>query len=218
MPELPSQGQEQEKPKERTKESEITTNIELWQTLGEKIDLADIQREIDALPEIEGYNFYLYIPKGAKLDRIWEKFAKTNPVKREPLYDLSSWHLKMSRDTRNSYAVAAHYQQEPDDDSLGDNARSSLDWEKTDEQYMTPLEVIIAEMRWHKENGPHLNEKNITICPRSRMSGTVPCLDCNRDNGKVAIFPISLDATTKSMGVRKVITKNTKIESEAAEK
>ena len=143
---------------ERTKKSEIKANVEFWQELGVEVDEADVRAKIEALSEKEGFNFYLYLPQGVKASQLIAEMKERFPA--------WVWRsvgdpdkIKMPRTTKESYAMAARYQQEPDEDSLEENAKSAEDWEKTEDTFMTPAERIVAEMRWHKEKGSHLDEK-----------------------------------------------------------
>jgi len=154
---------------ERTRETEIQANIEFWESLGIEIDEADVRAQIEALPEKEGFEWLHYIPEGVKNSQLIKLMKDRFPVwVWDGVGDPDK--IKMPRDTKTSYAIAARFTQEPDEDSLGEDAKSPLDWEKSGNQFMTPSERMVAELRWQKEQGSHLDEKYYTWCPGSRAA------------------------------------------------
>ena len=208
MPEIPTGNLEQEQSKERTKESEIKDNVEFWKKLGIEVDEADVRREIEAIPEVEGFDWYFYIPQGIEFDKLWDNIGcRKNFDDDESDYEF----FKTPRSTDKSYGIASRYSQEPDEDSLGEKAKSAEDWEKTNDQFMNLLERLIAEMRWSWNNKGYLDEKFITICPGNRsVLGNVVTVEHEGSNLEVCCDdPSTIDAR---MGVRRVITKDTKIE------
>ena len=50
-----------------TKRAEVKTNLEFWQELGVEVNEADIRKKIKNIPEVEGFDHYIYVPKGIKL-------------------------------------------------------------------------------------------------------------------------------------------------------
>ena len=116
------------------------------------------------------------------------------------------------RVAEDSYAVAAHYSQEPDDDSLG----QKKSWQDTCKTYMTATERIVAEMRWFKEHNSHLDEKNRTLCIGTMYKGgyTQHYVDFwfGPIEQKVLMTATQvLPYYPPDHGVREVITKNTKV-------
>lgn len=238
MSELEPTGGEQEKTIERTKESEIKANVDFWQGLGVEVDTEDVQKEIEAVPEVPGFSFYLYMPEGIKFSDVWRKiYAGTQHQESKRNFDEV---LEMPRTAENSYAVAAHFSQTPDKDSLGENAKSAEDWEKTDEKFMTPLERLVAGMRWSQEKGTDMdpietqfnfdldelkegaqlfnNVGTYTLCPGSYWKdetwGKIPSVPLvyhqNRHNLPVSIkHSAAQNAVHPFFGVRRVITTDT---------
>lgn len=191
---------------QRTPETEAQAIVEFYQGIGIEVDPADVRAKIEAKradAEKEGLEAFTYLPKDIKISKLL-KIAKAD-------YPVWVWEgigdpdtIKMPRTTQESYAVAHHYTQEPDEDSLGDKARSGLDWEKTDNSYMGPLERLAFGMRWHKENGTQLDEKYVTLCPGSRAAGgRVPCLSFS--GGRVRLSSDHPGGRGPGWGVRRVV-------------
>lgn len=237
-------AQEREIAPERTRESEIRANIEFWQKesgrLGIKLEEQEVRTAVEALPEKEGYDWIIVVPKGVRIPDalqaatghrgrlITDALQAEMGYRGEPgvYYEyVNSDKIEMPRRSDNTYAIAARYSQEPDRDSLGiRKAKSAEKWENTGEKFMTPLELIIAEGRWHKENKAHLNKKNTTLFPGSRTEdGKVPYSRNIRRS--VPMDPLHgpgyylreviLDSCDPGkrhhrMGVRRVITKESK--------
>ncbi|MDD3774070.1 MAG: hypothetical protein PHW50_02225 [Patescibacteria group bacterium] len=174
-----SQGMEPTEPK-RTRESEIKANIEFWKDLGVEVDPEDVKEKIEELTEVEGKDWYIYVPHKMDLPNLLIKMTDMFPSyspkdyeglitystdvygKPKPIYVFPSLFSPRNA-SKNSYAIAATYQQEPDENSIG--AKDPFEWEKSEEDYMTLLERTIAEMRWFQENKTHLDNKFRTICP-----------------------------------------------------
>jgi hypothetical protein len=195
---------EEAKP-ERTRETEIKSITKFWQELGYEVDESDIQAEIEALPETEKMTRFEFLPKGIKMSEAFQKMSERYPTWS---YTKELDKIKMPRETTESYAISYRDSQEPDEDSLGENAKSALTWEETDEKFMSPLELTVAEMRWHAENGTHLNEKNWTMCPGSRdADGFVPFLDFGPLNGEVDLCDANPGYRSPYLGVRRVVSK-----------
>lgn len=204
---------EQEKP-ERTRETEIKANVEFWQSKGVAISEEEIRQAIEALPEVEGFSWYLVIPKGLKNSEIWRMIENEMRTSTYVIVD----NINMPRITEETYSVAARYSQEPDEDSLGEHAQSACDHEKTQDQFMTPAERMVAELRWFEENDTHLDEDgNITLCPNSRdTNGTVPHLSFNSKEYWERLGTWVHRGRNDRLGVRRVITKDTKVEQETS--
>ena len=71
-PERPEAGEPTEGGEQRTRESEIKANVEFWKELGVDVDEADIRAKIEELPEVEGFDFYIYIPEWVITDQVFE--------------------------------------------------------------------------------------------------------------------------------------------------
>lgn len=214
----PIENPEEAKPKERTKESEIKANVEFWQGLGVEVDEEDVRCEIEAIPEVEGFDWYHYIPKDVKNSEIWDKMAELFDVYKPEYLDQGAINaIQMPRTTEKAYAVASRYSQEPDKESTGDinSDRNIYDWEQTDIEFMSPLERMVAEIRYFQENNSHLDQKNDTTCPGSHipiLSDQTPIF-YKGDDGSTCLgkYP-PRGKNYPDHGVRRVITKDTKIE------
>lgn len=161
--------------------------------------------------------------KGIEVHTLFEKSNKYFPLTLAYEFSNASNIIKPRRiivphKTTNSYAIAAHYRQEPDLDSLEKEARSALDWEKTGYTFMAPLERIIAGMRWHIEKDSSLDgAKYLTMCPGVRTEGDwVPYFIVHTYPGTsypdyTGIGSFHPDSCAECIGVRRVITKDTKV-------
>jgi hypothetical protein len=195
----------------RTRESEIKANLEFWNSLGiegVEIDEDDIKEKISALPEKEGHDFYLYLPEKVISSQLISKMREWHPVDVWGEDNLDQ--MEMPRTTKESYAVAIRHQQEPDADSLGDKAKNAENWEREEGKvnFITPLEYLVAELRYHQEEGQHLDENNWTLCPGSRTAdGGVPFLSFVPSGGKVYLNSYHPGHRFPSLGVRRVVSK-----------
>lgn len=195
---------------ERTRETEIKSNIEFWRSEGIEVNEEEVREAIGALPEIEGFGWYLVMPKGMRNDEIWGMIKAEIPAeRRRSVYEKCLVnYVDAPRTPQKLYAVAARYNQEPDADSLGENAKLSLDYEKDGAQYMTPTEWMVAELRWFRENHTHLDMKNCTLCPNCRTeNGTIPILTSSLVGVPNFIHTeMDVDDIDSKRGVRKVLT------------
>jgi hypothetical protein len=215
----------------RTRESEIKANVEFWEDIGHPISEESIKKAIEEVPEVEGYDWYIVIPKGIQLPDIYELIQKNNFIKQTPMVE-PGWRNMMMNNTNwlsfnklrldssfripessnETYAVAAKFQQEPDADSLGENARSAKDWEKTNDHFMNPIVRLVAGQRYYQETGKYLDQANNTMSPHSvyglsQYAVNIPFVYF--DHGE------QIDAATPYQpfprwGVRRVITKDSK--------
>lgn len=234
-------GDEQEKKEERTRDSEIRANIEFWKSLkwhmsGFEFDEGDIRTKIEALPEKKDYNWYLYMPKGIEIVELWRTLGNelAHYVTHYVSYTVDNAGLEhcgltFPRQSQESYAVAASYSQEPEEDSLGKNAKPAEEWEKIGENFMNPAERIVAEIRWWRKNKNHLDEMNMTLCPGSRtIGGKVPHFTFHstwvtRDvftpsaEGRVIIGAVRSSTKNPALGIRRVIVAEKKVEANKSE-
>lgn len=202
--------------KERTRESEIQANIDLLREKGFEFDEADVRAEIEKVPEVEGFDWYTYIPEGISIYLAFQELNKDTDITFSYGLQDELDNFEMPRASEKAYAVAMRYSQEPDEDTLGPNANTPFKLAETNKQFATPLEVIFAEMRWIKDNGSRLDEKNATIFP-----GTFIKKDYNqimsllmKSRGKRVIFEGwgYKDFKQPEFGARQVITAETKTE------
>lgn len=163
-PETPEAGEPTEGG-ERTRESEIKANVEFWQDLGVEVDEADVRAKIEELPEVEGFDFCIYVPQGIKFSELWQIYVKNADAEPDTIGLMDNIVMPRSND-QSSIAVAMQGKQMTDDfywdqaerERTGDF--TPLKWEKEgkekDHFYITPVEFVIADMRWYKETGFHL--------------------------------------------------------------
>lgn len=222
-PESGPMGHEQEKSIERTRESEIGANVEFWRNFGVEVDESVVRETIEALPEREGYDWYMFIPEGVKTSAVFEKMKESFTAENF-LGDLDK--IRMPRTATEAYAVAARYSQEPDEDSLKSHSKKNEEWENSGENFMTPLERMVAELRWYQENGNHLDEQNMTVCPGTRLRhekapfwvrgdsdywDRTTGMHFDPSRNEVSIFGAPPKGGNPNAGVRRVVTKETKV-------
>lgn len=224
--------------KERTRESEIKANVELWKSLGIDVDEADILSKTESLPEKEGFDWILYIPKGIKNSELYNMIKDHTSIPRNynmgispRIHDIDE--VTMPRDSsESSYAVACRYDDGPDEDSYDHkeedrNAKSPLEWEKIGDQYVTLKERLVAELRWskdwNKESHHHLDRGASTWFPGCRTeSNWVPNIGFNFITTEGSYYRLSqvigsafnigaenIYTTYPGYGVRRVITAET---------
>ena len=113
------EGTETTEINERTRESEIQANVELWRDLGIEVDESDVRAKIEELPEVEGFNWYFYMPKGIKTSEIWtilkEEYNAVELYKVSTV-DIDATTLPRSND-QDSYAIACRYSRDSDPDT-----------------------------------------------------------------------------------------------------
>lgn len=202
---------------ERTKESEIQANIEFWQDLGVEVDPEDVREKIEALPEVEAFDYYVFMPPTSGSLR--EVSERTISLISDGSFTINrnnhgGQRTEMGegfRRTQESYAFAIRYQQEPDKDTLGENAKSAEDWEETGDAYLMPGERLIAGAQWYQREGTHLDEDFSTLCPGTRAEGgSVPYLFHDKADGLDRLLTVSPSKRYERLGVRRVVTKDTK--------
>ncbi len=180
-PETGPNGEDLEGPErgmtpERTKESEIKANVEFWQELGIEVDEKDVREKVEALPEVEGFDWYIYMPKGVGMSQLLELYQQKSALKvnidkgylNDYFYNEPKWdeRITLPRSSKEeSYVIAAKHQLDPDHDSLAfpvespkESYKTLEDWDKTGDEFMSPPEMIVADLQYLKENGYHLND------------------------------------------------------------
>lgn len=208
--------------KERTRESEIQRNIDMLRDLserGEGVDEADVRARIEALPEIEGFDWYHYVPGRMNFDKALDNTKARAAVQ--------FFEMDTTRQSRESYAFASRYQQEPDADSLGENNKSSREWLEGEGLFMEPAEVLIADAAWFKETGTHLNSKHDMLCPSVTakgvmsggsivgMPGSGPArMWYDEEHKVIGVDVVPIGGHSPNIGIRRVVTAETRIETD----
>jgi hypothetical protein len=227
-PETPESGEPTEGGEQRTHESEIKANVEFWKDLGVEVDEADVRAKIEELPEVEGFDFYLYIPQGIKTSEIWQKMSGIFSVaKEEDVGDLDQMQEPRSNEGE-SYVVACHSRREPDSDSIPEeekwvagksvidhNSKTPEEWGEAGDSFLSPTEYFVACMRWQIESGKTLDQRYGTMFPGSKIqSNEVPIAHGNSAPDGALWLAYSIYPHTKlaaAYGIRRVITKDTKV-------
>lgn len=220
-PETPETGEPIEGG-ERTRESETKANVELWKDLGVEVDEADVRAKIEELPEVEGFDFYIYMPDTHSIQKIlWEKCREKIQGSNTD-FTLDQIRIDGTRERSGAYAIATRYRQElPEgdldhyrDDRHRNNYRVADEWldvvDETGDEFMELSEYLILSLRWHRDHGSTLDfgPEEKTMFPTNlkypRIKGDI--FTMGRNNSMY----IYID--TKMAGlVRRVITKDTKV-------
>lgn len=193
----------------RTKESEIQANIQFWARRGIELSESEARSAIEALQEVEEFDYFLVMPKGITVSQLWEMMGKEMKV--DTSFENEIKFRFIPRESTHTYAVATRDRQEadyycPQFDSFCHH-NSSLDWEKTAVQFMTLPEYMIMAMRYFEETGNHLDEKGSTSFPRLRMTtGHVP--EMGYSYGRSVIDSIGAQYFY-GVGVREVVAEGT---------
>lgn len=224
-------------------ESEVQRNVGFWHKLGFEVNEKDVKEKIEALPRVEGMDWLIYVPEDLKTRATIRKANLEGAIKQIPgekkLWSMMTFWIKDKNgkhdftprsNAESSYAIATRHQQEPDEDSLGDKARTAIEWQKSDSEFMQPNELIIANMMWQLEHGGdnYLDTSHITMCPGSMVNNGIYGLT-SEDEGtewvkydglrsyprtKVHTIDINPYIVNPNIGVRKIVTAKTSAEQE----
>ena len=146
----------------------------------------------------------VYGPKGETADKAWARVKAENPTYKY----IDPAKIKTKGETDKAFVAFAKFSQEADDDSLGENARSGEDWEKTDQKYLSPKQRMLAGEMYRRSEGKQLDEKNATMCPGSRSGyGDVPYVHFHPDDRKVNLSDVDPGYRTPNLGVRRVVSR-----------
>ena len=192
---------------EETIKKIVENEVTFWKKMGVEVDEADIKEKIKAMPELVDFDHYVYVPQGIKMSEVFEKMKKVGQEASSHYSTVQMDEFITPRDNqKDSYAIAARFQPEPDADSLGDNAKSAEEWEKTDNTFMSPIEYFIIAMRYQTETNRYLDENTYTHCPGSRApNGDVPNLYFHAFDGEVRIDGDASSSRRPCSGIRRVV-------------
>lgn len=210
MPNGPETGPEpedvtEEEKKEPTLEEQTEIYAEMFGADAGKIleQARSLQAEMSEKEKKE-LTMLIFAPKRFSLKEAW-KFVKSN----QTLEHLTNMGEVVTKgETEKAVVAFARFSQEPDEDSLGKNAKSAIDWEKTDQEFMSPRLRIIAGELYRRVTGKQLDEKNPTMSPGSRVPvGRVPVLF--NQSGLVVLSAGDPDPEhlLRYVGVRRVVSK-----------
>jgi hypothetical protein len=137
-----------------------------------------------------------------------------------PIYGKEGFHIGGTTEefldepgTNKAFLSFIRFSKEPDEDTLGEGARSSLEWEKTNQTFASPKEVRTAAIAYLNKTGGRLNERNITMCPGFRLGNDkVPGWRFDPFLDSYDSSEIPPDSSRSDIGVRRVITTETKTE------
>ena len=146
----------------------------------------------------------IYGPKGETAAKAWARVQKENPTWQSH----NPAKIKTEGETDRAFVAFARFSQEADEDSLGEDARKALDWEKTDEKFMSPKQRMLAGEMYRRSEGKILDEKNFTMCPGSRSGdGSVPGMGFGLDRRGVRLSGVNPGHRDPSIGVRRVVSR-----------
>ena len=147
----------------------------------------------------------IYLPEGVTTKDAWDKVKSENPT----WQSIEPEEITTEGETPQRAIVAfSRYSQEPDEDSLGEHAKSAKEWEKIDQKFMSPRLRMIAGEYYRRAEGKQLDEKNATISPGSRSAhGDVPSLYFNPNSGEVSLYGYDPGSRVPDLGVRRVVSK-----------
>jgi len=146
----------------------------------------------------------VWVPKGETTAKAWER------VKRENL--TNKWDdptgIETKSETENGLVAFGRFSQEADRDSLGSNAKSAQDWEKTNQKLMSPKMAMIAREAFRRLTGKQMDEKYWTLFPGSRFEGDgAVSLSFGPVSRKVYLDIFTPGARSPLLGVRRVVSK-----------
>lgn len=148
------------------------------------------------------YKLPIYVPEKFSTASAWRMVKKENIV--HEFIDPAK--ITTEGETEEAVVAFARQSKDPDADSLGDNAKSAEEWEKTGQKFMSPRQRMIAGVLFSRLTGRQMDEENLTLCPGSRdVSGFVPCFDFFSAYGRVNLNSSPLINRNPDLGVRRVV-------------
>lgn len=152
---------------EELKKYWIKKNLKFWEKLGVEVSEEEIKLEFDLLPEVPGFNRFIFIPKGiSSSELVWlmnTKFKNQKNSDQAPCRGVEFFPIEINTDlTENlekfsitgrateSYAIVARPTIFPDQDSMK-RERTCLEWEKTDNTMRLQEYLIAAKFFWDEE-------------------------------------------------------------------
>jgi hypothetical protein len=198
-----SEPKEKEERKEKTLEEQAQIYAEMFGADAEKIfDSAKALRDKMSERERKELTMLVYTPEGMTTDDAWQMVKRENPV-----YEYTDpAEIKTTGETEKAVVAFARYSQEPDEDMLGEEAKSAEDWEKTNGKFMSPKLRMIAGEFYRRAEGEQLDQINVTLCPGCRsQDGGVPDLSSYPNGGRVSLGSSPPGFRHPSLGVRRVV-------------
>lgn len=152
--------------------------------------------------ERNAFTLMIFKPEGKTTAQSWQDIEAQNPTYKYTDPEA----ITTEGETEEAEVVFARYGQEPDEDTLCENAKSAIDREATDTKWMSPkLRMIVGEF-YRRAEGKQLDEKNVTQCPGSRTEdGRVPRLDFIAGSGEVDLSSSRPGFRFPRLGARQVV-------------
>ena len=205
---------------ERTKETEIRAVIEFWKNKGVYVREKEVIEAIESLPEVEGINWYMVIPEDLTNQKVWGLARKIISPNADYAFatTINGEGRQLPRRYEKTYAIGAHYSEEPDEDSLGEKAKSPKEWVKTGKTFMNLLEKTAYDLRYNFESGNNddrLDRKSYTMDPNARTPSRpgfecapVICFSAQR-RGFGIDSALGPDSKAPGIGIREIVTEDT---------
>lgn len=149
----------------------------------------------------------VYGEKGLTAAKAWAKVKAENPT-----YEyIDPARIKTKGETDKAFVAFIRFSQEADADSLGENAKRAVDWEKTGQKYASPKILARAREAFRRLTGKQMDERNWIMCPGSRSEyGGVPYLYSFLDYGEVSLYNVNPENRDPYIGVRRVVSRELK--------
>lgn len=97
---------------ERIRESEIKRNVDFWHSRGVEVDDTDVRHEIEILPEVQGFDWFIYMPGKNTIESISEGSDVIDPTMESDKYYGSFRYEGDVRNENKSYAIVCQYSRE----------------------------------------------------------------------------------------------------------
>ncbi|GAH35242.1 unnamed protein product, partial [marine sediment metagenome] len=162
--------------------------------------------------EREQLTMLIYGPKDETTARAWIRVQRENLAEQThnpaTIETQGETDIETQGETDKEFVAFARFSQEPDEDSLGENARSALDWENTGEKFMSPKQRMLAGEMYRRTKGKQLDEKHFTMSPGSRSEhGSVPCLRFTPASNEIRLGNVRPEFRGQYYGVRRIVSK-----------
>jgi len=200
-------------PAEAREEEKEEPTLEDWAGIYAEMEEVDQSKILEAFRSLQAemsederkeLAFPIYVKEGTTTAAAWDEVKSNNPTYQY----IDPERIKIEGETGKAIVAFARFSQEADEDSLGENAKKAVDWEKTGEKFMSPKMAMIAREAYRRSAGQQMDEKNWTMCPGSRSEdGYVPRLGFGSGHRGVGLDGVVPGVRFPSLGVRRVVSK-----------
>jgi hypothetical protein len=171
--------------------------------------LQSFQSEMDESDKQE-LTMPIYSKKGLTTSETFKMIEKKNPwgnyISLNGLTPVDADCQPIS-ETDKATVAFTRFNQEPDEDSIGKNAKSAEEWEKTDKRFISPKLMILAGMAYQRLTRKQMNDDNWTMFPGFRMlENAIPRLRFFQSTGVQLSFDVPKHNDPWN-GVRRIASK-----------